>query len=41
MKIYIQKWKSLNKNGLKLSLICGLNWLIFFWLLFLPLTQEF
>ncbi|MBW7797184.1 hypothetical protein StDouc24_00905 [Streptococcus thermophilus] len=30
MKNYIQKWKSLNKNGLKLSLICGLNWLIRF-----------
>lgn len=30
MKKYIQKWKSLNKNGLKLSLICGLNWLIRF-----------
>ncbi len=30
MKNYIQKWKSLNKNGLKLSLICGLNWLIGF-----------
>lgn len=24
------KWKSLNKTGLKLSLICGLNWLIEF-----------
>ncbi|HEL0009506.1 TPA: hypothetical protein TUL06_001242 [Streptococcus equi subsp. zooepidemicus] len=28
MKKHIQKWKSINKNGLKLSLICGLNWLI-------------
>lgn len=28
MKKYTQKWKTLNKNGLKLSLICGLNWLI-------------
>lgn len=30
MKKYIQKWKSLNKIGLKLSLICGLNWLVGF-----------
>lgn len=28
MKKLTQKWKELNKNGLKLSLICGLNWLI-------------
>lgn len=28
MKKYTRKWKTLNKNGLKLSLICGLNWLI-------------
>lgn len=28
MKKHIQKWKSVNKNGLKLSLLCGLNWLI-------------
>ena len=28
MKKHTQKWKTLNKNGLKLSLICGLNWLI-------------
>lgn len=26
----MQNWKTLNKNGLKLSLICGLNWLIKF-----------
>ncbi|HGD6029700.1 TPA: hypothetical protein ACIZZH_000681 [Streptococcus agalactiae] len=30
MKNYIRKWNSLNKNGLKISLICGLNWLIGF-----------
>lgn len=30
MKNYTQKWKELNKNGIKLSLICGLNWLIKF-----------
>ena len=30
MKKLTSKWKSLNKNGLKLSLICGLNWLISF-----------
>ncbi|MGQ7333555.1 hypothetical protein ACTGXQ_09015 [Streptococcus suis] len=30
MKNYIKKWKSLNKNGLKLSLVCGLNWLVRF-----------
>ena len=30
MKKCTSKWKSLNKNGLKLSLICGLNWLISF-----------
>lgn len=30
MKKYTQKWKSLNKKGLQLSLICGLNWLIGF-----------
>lgn len=28
MKKHIKNWKTLNKNGLKLSLICGLNWLI-------------
>lgn len=28
MKNYTQRWKSLNKNGIELSLICGLNWLI-------------
>ncbi|HEO8394851.1 TPA: hypothetical protein VBX43_000900 [Streptococcus agalactiae] len=28
MKKLISKWKTLNKNGLKLSLICGLNWLV-------------
>lgn len=28
MKKYIQQWKTLNKDVLKLSLICGLNWLI-------------
>lgn len=28
MKKFIQKWKTLNKNGLKLSLICGLNWFV-------------
>lgn len=28
MKKFTSKWKSLNKNGLKLSLICGINWLI-------------
>ncbi|EPV90430.1 hypothetical protein SAG0014_11350 [Streptococcus agalactiae FSL S3-586] len=28
MQKLTSKWKSLNKNGLKLSLICGLNWLI-------------
>ncbi|RRA59964.1 hypothetical protein D5F95_06450 [Streptococcus agalactiae] len=28
MKKYTRKWKTLNKNALKLSLICGLNWLI-------------
>lgn len=27
MKNIVQKWRSLNKNGLKLSLICSLNWL--------------
>lgn len=30
MKKITSKWKSLNKNGIKLSLICGLNWLIRF-----------
>lgn len=30
MKKLTLKWKSLNKIGLKLSLICGLNWLIGF-----------
>ncbi|MHA2785417.1 hypothetical protein ACXZ8Y_06445 [Streptococcus agalactiae] len=30
MKNFVQKWKSLNKIGLKLSLICGLNWLVGF-----------
>lgn len=30
MKKFTSKWKSLNKNGIKLSLICGLNWLIGF-----------
>ncbi|MDQ8821252.1 hypothetical protein RFF58_09610 [Streptococcus ruminantium] len=30
MKKYIQKWKKLNKNGIKLSLICGINRLIIF-----------
>ena len=30
MKNYTQKWKELNKNGIKLSLICVLNWLIKF-----------
>ena len=30
MTNYIQKWKKLNRNGIKLSLICGLNWLIRF-----------
>lgn len=30
MKNVVQKWKSLNKTGLKLSLICGLNWLVGF-----------
>lgn len=30
MKNYTQKWKKLNRNGIKLSLICGLNWLIGF-----------
>ncbi|MFM1589472.1 hypothetical protein [Streptococcus mutans] len=30
MKKITSKWKSLNKNGLKLSLICGLNWFIGF-----------
>ncbi|HEP2968753.1 TPA: hypothetical protein VCJ25_001256 [Streptococcus pyogenes] len=30
MKNYTQKWKKLNKNGIKLSLICVLNWLIKF-----------
>lgn len=30
MKTYIQKWKKLNKNGIKLSLICGINRLIIF-----------
>lgn len=30
MKKITSKWKSLNKNGIKLSLICGLNWLIGF-----------
>ena len=30
MKNYTQKWKELNKNGIKSSLICGLNWLIKF-----------
>ncbi|MCI7677659.1 hypothetical protein ACVRXS_10330 [Streptococcus orisratti] len=29
-KAQSSKWKSLNKNGLKLSLICGLNWFIRF-----------
>ncbi|MGT2935863.1 hypothetical protein ACVR0P_08445 [Streptococcus castoreus] len=28
MKKHTRKWKTLNKNGLKLSLICGINWLI-------------
>lgn len=28
MQKLTSKWKSLNKNGLKLSLICGLNWLV-------------
>ncbi|HGI2938025.1 TPA: hypothetical protein ACJR72_001279 [Streptococcus agalactiae] len=28
MKKHTRKWKTLNKNGLKLSLMCGLNWLI-------------
>ncbi|HEM3667516.1 TPA: hypothetical protein U1C81_001284 [Streptococcus suis] len=28
MQKLTSKWKSLNKNGLKLSLICGINWLI-------------
>lgn len=28
MEKHIKNWKTLNKNGLKLSLICGLNWLI-------------
>lgn len=28
MQKHTQKWKERNKNGLKLSLICGLNWLI-------------
>lgn len=28
MKKHIKNWKTLNKNGLKLSLTCGLNWLI-------------
>lgn len=28
MKKHIKNWKTLNKNGLKLSLISGLNWLI-------------
>lgn len=30
MKKYIQKWKKLNKNGIKLSLICVINRLIIF-----------
>ncbi|MFS9129758.1 hypothetical protein [Streptococcus anginosus] len=30
MQNLTSKWKSLNKNGLKLSLICSLNWLIVF-----------
>lgn len=30
MKNYIQKWKALNKNGLKLTLVCSFNWLIGF-----------
>lgn len=30
MKNYTQRWKSLNKDGIKLSLICGVNWLIGF-----------
>lgn len=30
MKKFTSKWKSLNKNGIELSLICGLNWLIGF-----------
>ncbi|MFS6086670.1 hypothetical protein STX21_02175 [Streptococcus agalactiae] len=30
MQKLTSKWKSLNKNGIKLSLICGLNWLIGF-----------
>lgn len=30
MKNYTQKWKKLNKNGIKLSLMCVLNWLIKF-----------
>ncbi|MFS5675887.1 hypothetical protein V2V74_05695 [Streptococcus agalactiae] len=30
MKKITSKWKSLNKNGIKLSLICGSNWLIRF-----------
>ena len=30
MKKHTQKWKELNKNGLKLSLFCGLNWLVKF-----------
>ncbi len=28
MKKHTRKWKTLNKNSLKLSLICGINWLI-------------
>lgn len=30
MQNLTSKWKSLNKNGLKLSLVCGLNWFISF-----------
>lgn len=30
MKQYIQQWKNLNKNALKLSLIYGFNWLVKF-----------
>lgn len=30
MKKLTSKWKLINKKGLKLSLICGLNWLVWF-----------
>lgn len=41
MKNDMQNWNKLNKNGIKLSLVCGLNWLVekvIQWQLWLALT---